>query len=481
MSKIIVLGQGPLPPELSVNEGQRLSAPSIRAWHFGRALHEAGHEVALVSLRAGAGRAEPPRSLEVGLTLYPLYEGAVTGEGALGRLEKAFGPDGAVGVSAWPSYVGALFLSSDLPYWGDLFGSPLAEGQAKATVVGDDTLLEPFARFEQVVLRRVDAISTVSTHQEYATIGALATYGRLNRYTDGYRLAYTIPATLDPQIEPPAASPFLRGSVVPPEAFVVLWSGGFNTWTDVDTLFAGLEGAMTVRPDLHFVATGGALPPHDSQTYPRFQALTAASPYHDRYHLLGWLPYAGLHNYYLESDLGVILDRWSYEGVLGSRTRLLDWLLYGLPAVVTVTAELTEELVQEGLAFSFPHRNSAALTALLLRLIEQPETLETARDRARQYVRDRFSYQIACRPLLDWASQPYRAPDAGQHIPNFGIGSENPDLERTLADYRTQLEAKNAQIFSLEQWAKEMERSLKTRPSGWRGLLRRFRPKNRSS
>lgn len=475
--KILILGQGPLPPELDASEGQRLSAPGIRAWHFARALHEAGHAVALISLHNGTGASSSSRVLEPNLTLYKLYEAAVTGEGALARLEKEIEPDGAVGVSAWPSYMGALFLSPEIPFWGDLFGSPLAEGQAKAVTLQDDTVLEPFARFEQVVLRRVDAVSAVSTHQQYATIGALAGCGRLNRHTDGYRLAYTIPATLDPQILPAAQAPFLRGPVAPPEAFVILWSGGFNTWTDIDTLFAGLEGAMAARPELHFVATGGALPPHDSQTYPRFQAKVAASPYSERYHLLGWRPYEGLHNYYLESDLGLILDRWSYEGVLGSRTRLLDWLLYGLPAVVTVTAELTEELVWEGLAFDFPHGDSAALAELLIRLSQQRKTLGATRERARRYVIERFAYPVACRPLLEWAARPRRAPDAGKPLPVFSTSS-NTETERLLADYRAQLEAKNAQIASLEGWANDMQARLKSHPSGLRGLLNRLRKRD---
>ncbi len=470
MSKILVLGQGPLPPELSPDEGQRVSAPGIRAWHFARALHEAGHVVRLVSLRGGSGESPPPSEIGPGLTLHRLYEAQITAENALSRLEEDFRPDGAVGVSAWPSYIGALFLSPDLPFWGDLFGSPLAEGQAKASLMADDSLIEPFARFERVILQRIDAVSTVATHQEYATLGALATHGRLNRFTDGYRLAYTIPATLDPQKQLPAEKPVLRGSIVPSEAFVVLWSGGFNTWTDIDTLFAGLERAMLNCPDLHFVATGGALPPHDGQTYPRFQALIAASQFKERYHLRGWLPLQGLHNYYLESDLGIILDRWSYEGVLGSRTRLLDWLLYGLPAAVTVTAELTEELVGAELAFSFPHGNSPALADLLTDLFNQRDKLNAAKDRARAYVTEHFAYNIACRPLLDWAVAPYRAPDAGQPRPDFGGGATDLALERTLVDYRAQIETKNAHIASLEAWATEMEARLKRR--GWGGNLK---------
>src|SRR5262249_17049428 len=157
--------------------------------------------------------------------------------------------------------------------------------------------------------------------------------------------------------------------------------------------------------------------------------------------------------------------------------RLLDWLLYGLPAVVTVTAELTEELVQEGLAFDFPHGDSAALAKLLIRLSGQRETLGSASEQARRYVSGGFAYQVACRPLVEWAKNPRRAPDAGKSLPAFSTSS-NADTERLLADYRAQIEAKNAQIASLEGWANEMQTRLKARPAGLPGLLNRFRKKS---
>ena len=472
-----MVGQAPLPPELT-DQSARLSAPGIRAWHFARALHEAGHTIALVSVTSGVSTeavtlGELARELAPGLTLYSLSEINITNQNALGQLVTEFQPDAVVGASVWPSYLAALFVPPALPFWGDLFGSPLAEGQAKAVVIGDDSVLEPFARFEATVLSRADRVSAVSSYQAYATVGALATHGRLNRATDGYPLVYTVPATLDPVVLPPAATTFLRGKVVPDEVFVVLWSGGFNTWTDVDTLFAGLDGAMASCPQLHFVSTGGSLPPHDSQTYPHFQTLVAGSAYQDRYHLLGWQPYEGLHNYYLESDLGIVLDRWSYEGVLGSRTRLLDWLLYGLPVALTVTAELTEELVAAELAFSFPHGDSKALAALLIRLAGQPATLRNKREAARQYVTDRFAYRVACQPVVEWAERPCSAPDAGQPRPSFANGS-NPVLERRLADYEAQIVAKNAQIVALEKWAGEMEQRLKETHKGWKGFLQRL-------
>ncbi|MEI6043473.1 MAG: glycosyltransferase, partial [Chloroflexota bacterium] len=410
--RILLLGQSPLP----VEGGNQINAPGVRAWHFGRALAQAGHRVRLVAIQTKTGKVDEPHEVAPGLVLQPATETEITAQGLLTRLEAEFEPDGLIGASVWPSYLLALFGSTEKPLWGDLFGSPLAEGQAKAALYGDDRLIEPFARFEATVLERADAVSGVSRYQEYALVGALAAHGRLNRYTYGRPLAYNIPAALDDELLPHDCT-VIRGTVVPEDAFVVLWSGGYNTWTDVETLFAGLEGAMSQNPRLHFVSTGGALPPHDSLTYPHLQTLIENSPYRERYHLLGWLPYEGLQNYYYESDLGIILDKWSYEGVLGSRTRLLDWLKYGLPAAITLTAELTQELAQVNLAFPFPHGDGPALTRLLSELATNPAKLQSARERASDYAMQNFHYLKTCAPLLAWAEAPRRASDAGQTRP----------------------------------------------------------------
>ena len=50
-------------------------------------------------------------------------------------LVEAFAPDVLVGASALPSRR-AVELAGDRPVWIDLFGDPMAEGQAKAAVVG---------------------------------------------------------------------------------------------------------------------------------------------------------------------------------------------------------------------------------------------------------------------------------------------------------------------------------------------------------
>ncbi len=453
--KVLLIGQGPLPIEGS----EKNNAPGFRVWHFGRALAEAGNQVRLVGLNPDPTfTTQSPRQLQTNLLYYPTSEVDITQNDFLAKLITEDKPDALVGASVWPSYLAALYLPQDIPFWADLFGSPLAEAQAKAALYNDDTLIEPFARFEQTVLGRADIFSTVSTPQQYALVGELAMLGRLTAVTYGYHFAYAIPAATDETVRPHTQT-VLRGKVVPENAVVVLWSGGYNTWTDVDTLFQGLEGAMAQVPELHFVSTGGGLPPHDSATYPHFCQLVESSPYRERFHLLGWLPYETVHNYYYEANLGIILDKWSYEGELGSRTRLVDWLKYGLSAVVTVTAEVTAELVAAGAAFAFPHGDTEALAALLIDLANDPSRVKQAAEQGQNLVLEKYHYKVACAPLVEWVASPKRAPDAALVKP-LRAGLVDTELQKQFASLTSQIAQKNSHIAELEKWAQELQATL---------------------
>ena len=143
------------------------------------------------------------------------------------------------------------------PVWADLNGYVLAEGQTHCHLQDSDEHLEHFWSMEKDVVRRADRISTVSRIQAHATLGELAILGRLNRHTHAYPFTCYVPNAVSERYREFTAPPRqFRGLKVPKDAFILLWSGGFNTWTDVDTLHAALERAMAERADLHFIATG---------------------------------------------------------------------------------------------------------------------------------------------------------------------------------------------------------------------------------
>jgi hypothetical protein len=57
----------------------------------------------------------------------------------------------------------------------------------------------------------------------------------------------------------------------------VLWCGGYNVWTDVDTLFQALNQAMEKDPRIHYVSAGEGVRLANNNSYERFLEMIASS------------------------------------------------------------------------------------------------------------------------------------------------------------------------------------------------------------
>lgn len=412
MSRVLLAGIGPLP-----SEGRKqLFAPGLRVWIFARTLVLAGHEVRL-ALGAFAGQEGP-------LSIYDVEKDA-SGEAVARRLAAGGEESGlpqAIARAAADFRAQCLVATTDamaeaavccganLPLWVDFYGSPMAERQQQAAMHGNDGGLAAAWRTILGPLLGADHFSACSEPQRLALIGELGACGRLNRLTAGHDLADVIPpaALLSPLR---AEEPFLRASIVPQEAFVVLWSGGFNTWTDIETLHSGLIQAMRRDGRIHFVSTGGAIPGHCEMVYPQFQHLVETGPLRDRFHLLGWIDLDKVRQAWAEADLAVNVDAFSYEGLLGTRTRLLDWMEAQLPFATTPLCELSRMLIRRSLAREFHFQDPGSLaTAIVEASAGEEATREMAR-RAHAFLQAEWTHAKLLAPLLEWVQNPAFAPD----------------------------------------------------------------------
>lgn len=416
MTRLLILGAAPLPFESLA----RQYAANLRTWHLTRPLLTAGHQVRLIACRLpntyGDQNQRDPviRSLEGGMEYFSLTEEVFESVESLQEMTDEFCPDALIGINTYPASRAAR-ITTDKPMWCDLNGWVMAEGQSKAFVYDDNRYLSHFWKMERSVLERADAISTVSRPQRFAVIGELAALGRLNKETTGYPFVHWIPNALS-ETEYRHDHEVFRGRVVPRDAFVVLWVGGYNTWTDVDTLFHGLERAMSEFEDLHFVSTGGAIEGHDDLTFQRFRDRIEASAWRERFHLMGWVPTEQVPSFYFESDLGINIDGQNYETVFGARNRLNDMLKCGLPILTTRGTEISEILAEHRLCLECAIGDSQALGAQLAVAASNRQELREMGDRARQYAEENFSYRRTTEPLLNWARQPERAPDRGRRV-----------------------------------------------------------------
>jgi glycosyltransferase involved in cell wall biosynthesis len=113
--------------------------------------------------------------------------------------------------------------------------------------------------------------------------------------------------------------------------------------------------------------------------------------------------------YVEEADLGVLADRMVYEGLLGSKNRVLQWMGAGLPVLYNRLGDLGDLLADRALGLTFTPGDSGALAERLAWAAGHDEELR--RMAAGPQVAQREPPE-ARPPLVEWAG-PRRAPDAG--------------------------------------------------------------------
>jgi len=412
--RILIIGSSPLP----IENAEKHFAPGIRTWHFAYTARDANCEVMVIGYRIPIAHKDNLPEIKFlqteGIDYYSVEGHIFENKQWLEEKIEQFKPDCIIGVNTYPSSV-ISELNFQIPFWADLNGSVMAEAQAKAYLYDDDIFLYHFFKQESKVLGRADVFSVVSEAQGFSLIGELGIWGRLNKFSMGYRFVRVIPNTAEKK-EFKHTKNVIRGILAKDSDFVVLYSGGYNTWTDVDTLFHGLEKAMEKNPKLVFVSTGGQIEGHDDLTYPRFEELVKTSRFKDRFHLCGWVSKEDLQNYYLEADLGINSDRYCYEAILGSRTRILDWLRVPLTFLSTPLSEVTIYLIQKKLAFSFKQGDSSDLAEKLISISTNTKELGSIKIGMKKIYDEEFTSKFTFKEFIDWIKNPKHSPDHGKTV-----------------------------------------------------------------
>jgi hypothetical protein len=180
---------------------------------------------------------------------------------------------------------------------------------------------------------------------------------------------------------------------------------------DPDTLFAGLTEAMQHAPQIKFLSLGGGTKGYDEAIYMRFVEKASQSPFKAHFIFKGWVPFTDVPAYYRECNLGINIDCFSYEAVLGSRNRVLQFLKYEVPVLTTRLSEITDLLWREGYVVSFDVGDAHSLAKELLSAIDRPATLRAMARKGRAFVAEQFGFTKTLEPCLEWVENPTRAPD----------------------------------------------------------------------
>ncbi len=420
MSRLLVLGIGALPGD----RARFQTASGLRAWQFGKALHDAGLDVELALVQLEKDHAEAPGAEVGNMNVRHLPTSAEHAEQLVRTWVGETEPRALIGASTYASYLLAQ-CGSDAPLWVDLNGDPIAEGQSHARAKQSSDPIFDALWMLVWCARRGDRFSVVSKAQRHALLGQLGILGRLNQETVEEDFVAVVPE-----------SPFVLPPVATPEAGVrkstILFSGGFNSWVDRRTLVDALRAALAAEPSFDFVATGGALPGFLEQPWQRFSEDVETFPdtLRRRIRLAGWVGGDELREIEDRALCGVVPELGLPERELGGQNRSLRWMMRGIPVVTSPVSELGRTLETRRLALTYPPGDSRALADCFLRLARDPDLPKEVAVRAREFVLSERSIATTTPRLVEWARLPTSAPDRALGVPRLHAAR----LSTTLRD-----------------------------------------------
>ncbi len=465
---ILLIGVGPLP----FYDSDQLYGFGIRTWQFALPLLAAGHNLTLVTCEFGIQKESDLKQIryQQDLSSFGELEHITLPEPSprnsnilLTRLEEVIRthqPHAIITAGSTIATNLAASLRTDLPIWMDMFGDLFAEVQAKTPFMNTQDQFDFFHQIITRVLLRGDRFSVVSDPQKGAAVGQLGFIGRLNQYTLGEELVHTIPCAVDGNVSPVLKRNLLRGKKHNATDFLLLCSGGFNTWTDVDTLFYGIEGAMEKNRRIHCIVTGGKIQGHHEDGFKRFQTLIGKSPYESRFHLLGWISNEEVAAVTQECDLGLNVDLPVYESFLGSRNRILFWMQCALPTLTTVSTELSQIIHQHELGYCVPVGDCKAVSKAILDAARYPVKLKKLGGKARRFVYNYFTFEESVTPLLSWVKDPAKSGDNAERLHQNHQALSH--IDQILNDWAFQ----NGSMQKHVQLPRPMKPVAKIRPQG---------------
>ncbi|MCB0107962.1 MAG: glycosyltransferase family 4 protein, partial [Caldilineaceae bacterium] len=407
MAKVLLIGYNP--PHFVPNI--KIEAAHYRTWQFLDPLLADGHTVCLCAgARNETGdQSTMPAKWQGYLEYQPIAFGHRGWVQQLQRVHDAFQPDCVLAIN-FSHCLYTTKLQTHAPMWMDIYGDMVTIVQAAAYRARADRGIHTSLGFLQRVLAKGDVFSGCGLPQQHMMVGELAMAGRLNHRTFGYPFVRTVPpgSPPSPAVAIPRVEPrnLLATQGIREEDFVVLWCGGYNTWTDVDTLFKALTVAMAENPALHYVSVGANTYEAPDNVYTRLLALIDKSPYRHRFHLLGWRPWSEIPTFYRESDVGINIDALHYETIYGTRTRLVEMIASGLPVITSLGAELSYLLRDRGAALTFEVGDWQSMGEQIGKLAQNNALREQMAHTAHEFANTVLSFAATTKAVREWVRQP---------------------------------------------------------------------------
>ncbi|WP_440900333.1 glycosyltransferase [Actinosynnema sp.] len=302
-------------------------------------------------------------------------------------------------------------------------------------------------------LARGDFFLCASERQRHFWLGHLAALGRLTPSlydTDPTVRSLLAVAPFGLSAKPPTRTgPGLRDALgIGADDKVVLWAGGVYSWFDPLTLVSAVDELRERRPDARLVFLGMKHPnPEvpDMDVAGQTRALAGRLGLTNKHVFFNesWVAYQDRQNWLLDADCGVTTHYEHVETTFAFRTRVLDYLWAGLPIVTTDGDSFADLVEREGLGVVVPSEDPVALAAALEKAMYDEEFAAACAERI-AVVRERFTWEVALAPLVEFCRNPRpsadRLPGSSPMVRNKPLGTREK-VERDIKLVREYLDA----------------------------------------
>jgi glycosyltransferase involved in cell wall biosynthesis len=220
------------------------------------------------------------------------------------------------------------------------------------------------------------AFICASERQRDMWLGFLAASRRLdsNRYARDLELRDLIDVVPFgvPDEAPVPHGERLRGTIVPPDAKLVVWNGGLWDWLDPETVVRAVGALRRRDPSWNLVFVGVGRPGHREPMRAAIRAIQLAEELglgsDGALHVREWTPYLERAAPLLDADVGASAHRATAEARFAHRTRMLDLVWAGVPIVCTKGDEWSEIVGVEGLGEVVPPGDAPAFADAIERV-----------------------------------------------------------------------------------------------------------------
>lgn len=262
------------------------------------------------------------------------------------------------------------------------------------------------------VLQRGDLFLCASEPQRRYYTGVLSALGRINPATYGEELIQVVPYGIY-RDKPKASNKPITKMLGSKKSKKILWFGGIYPWFDLRVLVDAVK-ELNNDIDATLVIVGAKNPfnthPDFIRTYEEFVDHIDKSSAREFVKLQDWVKFEDRADWYLDSDVVVVINQPGPENELAWRTRLVDFAWANLPIITNGGDPFGEVLLQAGAAARFSGLTKGALANDLLKLLQDPDALEAMKSNL-ESVRANLYWDIVTKGLSEAIAEQRRPGD----------------------------------------------------------------------